>query len=107
LTNLNEHIMNKIIGNFLSTGADRRGPAQTGADRRGPAQTGYFQSLPFTSSSPVFAITFGLKTSLLISSSVMLLLDSELTHFMIRNVNLVYLLISMDKVRNNDFLTGE
>jgi hypothetical protein len=35
-----------VKNNFLSTGADRRGPAQTGADRRRPAQTGYFQSLP-------------------------------------------------------------
>jgi hypothetical protein len=42
-----------VKNNFLSTGADRRKPAQTGAnrrkpaqtgaDRRKPAQTGYFQ----------------------------------------------------------------
>jgi hypothetical protein len=29
-----------VKNNFLSTGADRRKPAQTGANRRKPAQTG-------------------------------------------------------------------
>jgi hypothetical protein len=47
-----------VKNNFLSTGADRRGPAQTGTDRRRPAQTGADRRGPAqTGADRLFSVT--------------------------------------------------